>query len=201
MSTRERWIVYPLVFLTLGIALRDKLIPPARFGNLGMRLEAGEIATPRIRCNELHVRQVVCDRLESKQLESVQSQCQKLIVTAPNGRPVVLAGADASTQAGMIETFTAKGLPQIQLLSSDTGGLVTTIGHSGKVLLVMGHTGKTMGVFAQIPGRGSPIQLTPPTRFEDKETSPKSPTKPAASEKPADKPEPKKTPVEAKKDG
>ena len=24
MSTRERWIVYPLLFLTLGIALRDK---------------------------------------------------------------------------------------------------------------------------------------------------------------------------------
>ena len=26
MSTRERWIVYPLLFLALGAALRDKII-------------------------------------------------------------------------------------------------------------------------------------------------------------------------------
>jgi hypothetical protein len=31
MTSRERWIVYPLLFLTLGIAMRDKVIPPQHF--------------------------------------------------------------------------------------------------------------------------------------------------------------------------
>ena len=44
MSTRERWIVYPLLFMTLGIALRDKIMPPAHLGNLGMQIEAGTVS-------------------------------------------------------------------------------------------------------------------------------------------------------------
>ncbi|HEV2971578.1 MAG TPA: hypothetical protein VGY55_16500 [Pirellulales bacterium] len=28
MSDRERWIVYPLLFMTLGMTFRDKIIPP-----------------------------------------------------------------------------------------------------------------------------------------------------------------------------
>ena len=43
MSERERWIVYPLLFLTLGIALRDK------FG------VAKEVRAHRIICEELVV--------------------------------------------------------------------------------------------------------------------------------------------------
>jgi hypothetical protein len=140
MSTRERWIVYPLLFMTLGITLRDKVIPPAHLGNLGMQFEAGAITThrircnelqvgeeagaitiPRIRCNELQVGEVVCDRLESK-----QSVCRTLLVNGPNGRPVVIAGADTKTRAGIVETFTASGIPQVRLLSTDTGGMVVT---------------------------------------------------------------------------
>ncbi len=121
MSTRERWIVYPLLFMTLGIALRDKVIPPAHLGNLGMQFEAGAITTQRIHCNELQVGEVICDRLESK-----QSECRTLLVNGPNGRPVVVAGTDVRTRAGMVETFTASGMPQVQLLSTNTGGMVVT---------------------------------------------------------------------------
>ena len=41
MSTRERWIVYPLLFLALGAALRDKLVE--------------KIEISRLKCNRLEV--------------------------------------------------------------------------------------------------------------------------------------------------
>ena len=99
MSTRERWIVYPLLFMTLGIALRDKVITP----------------------NRLAVGTVVCNRLQSNRAE-----CHTLLVNDPAGRPVVVAGTDANTGAGIIETFTARGIPQVRLFSTDTGGMLTT---------------------------------------------------------------------------
>ena len=37
MSTRERWIVYPLLFLTLGIALKDKIVRQIRTGQVVCR--------------------------------------------------------------------------------------------------------------------------------------------------------------------
>ena len=42
MTDRERWIIYPLVFLTLGIALRNQFLPTRRFG--AMDLRAGELS-------------------------------------------------------------------------------------------------------------------------------------------------------------
>ena len=156
MSTRERWIVYPLLFMTLGIALRDKVIPPAHLGNLGMQFEAGAIMTPRIHCNELWV-------------------------NGPNNRPVVVVGSDRNTNAGIVETFTAGGMPQVRLLSSDAGGMVTTVGRAGKLMLILGDTGQNFGVFAELPGLGQLIPLTVPWRFENRPSMPKPPRQPAAA--------------------
>jgi len=139
MTTRERWIVYPLLFLTLGIALRDKIVPPVH-----------------LRCSEL-----VCDRVVSKQTE-----CRTLVVRGPNGHPVIVAGADGKTHAGTLETFTAAGVPQVNLLSSGGGGMVSAVGEEGKV--VVGHMGQNMGVFAKIPASGQMIPLTLPLRLEIK---------------------------------
>lgn len=62
MTTRERWIVYPLLFLTLGIALRDKIVPQRmvvseevrarhiRCGDIeGQRAEFATVATGEVR--------------------------------------------------------------------------------------------------------------------------------------------------------
>lgn len=43
MTTRERWTVYPLLFLAIGLAMRAVLVPPAEFD------------TGRIRCREIMV--------------------------------------------------------------------------------------------------------------------------------------------------
>jgi hypothetical protein len=163
MSTRERWIVYPLLFLTLGIALRDKVVPPSQ-----------------IRCNELQAGQVVCNRLES-----VQSECRTLLVHGPNGRPVVVAGADNASRAGTIETFTVNGLPQIQLHSTEHGGMITTIGHAGKLILALGDMGQSFGLLAQLPDLRQIIPLAVfPWKFDAKPSNSVPPKTPPPPDKP-----------------
>jgi hypothetical protein len=48
MSTRERWIVYPLLFLTLGIAMRDRPVSQGHF-------RQNELRAGRLHCDELLV--------------------------------------------------------------------------------------------------------------------------------------------------
>jgi len=56
MSERERWIVYPLLFLTLGIALRDKL------GGTAKKIEAQRVVCEQlVVSNEKAGPQVVLD--------------------------------------------------------------------------------------------------------------------------------------------
>ncbi|MCE5267405.1 MAG: hypothetical protein LLG00_05915 [Planctomycetaceae bacterium] len=101
MSTRERWIVYPLLFLTLGAVLRDKLV--------GSR--------------EVRAERVVCERLES-----IQAECGRLVVVGANGRPVILAGTDSQSHGGAIATFSPTGFPLVQIDSSPSGGTVVLSG-------------------------------------------------------------------------
>ncbi len=156
MSTRERWIVYPILFLTLGIAMRDKILPPARIGGFGTKLEAGEIDVRRLRCGEFQAGKGICN-----QLESGRSECRELFVVGPNGRPAIVALADPKSHNGVLETFTADGKPLVQLQSSEAGGIIMTFGSSGRVL-VIGENGQPPPKNVQpqprpkvqIPGKG-----------------------------------------------
>jgi hypothetical protein len=188
MSTRERWIVYPILFMTLGIALRDKIIPPAHLGNGALQFQAGEIAAGRIHCNQLQVENVVCGRLESDRTE-----CRTFLVNGPTDQPVVVAGADANSHAGLLETFAANGLPQVRLLSTPTGGIVSTIGRAGRAQLLMGDLGSNLGVFGQLPGREPPFLLTRPWRFGADQSVPQPPKKPAVPAESPKKPSPPNT--------
>jgi hypothetical protein len=55
MTTRERWIVYPLLLLSLGIALRDKVVPPMHTTTFAVT--AHKIEADTIRCNTLQAGQ------------------------------------------------------------------------------------------------------------------------------------------------
>ncbi|MEX0676375.1 MAG: hypothetical protein WD063_04835 [Pirellulales bacterium] len=78
MTDRERWTVYPLLFLTLGIALRDKLgadVADARYRN--------------VLCNAL----VVADRLGKQQVVLSSNAGGGFVTTIGNsGGPDVLVG-------------------------------------------------------------------------------------------------------------
>jgi hypothetical protein len=205
MSTRERWIVYPLLFLTLGIALRNQFLPTRRFGAVDLR--AGEVSAQRIICYDLVVLQKgECDQFQCKQmqfneslgkhlrvtglaecmqLKSGREECQAMVVADPEGKPVILAGYDKNARAGVIQTMNTSGVPQVQIRSTDSGGLVTSVGHSGRVLVAMGHEGQNSGVFGQIPQVGPPFLLTPPWRLGIQTT----PIKPAPSIAPVTPPQ------------
>ncbi|MCD4728864.1 MAG: hypothetical protein K8R46_14490 [Pirellulales bacterium] len=164
MSTRERWIVYPLLFLTLGVALRDKILPPTRFGGMETVLKAGEIDVRRIRCGEIQAGRAIFN-----QLEAGRSQCRELIVVGPDGRPVIAGFADPESHNGTINTFSADGRPLVLLRSTDAGGLVATLNPSGRFSGIMGNA---------IP---PPEKQSPP-----EPPSTEQPTKKEKAEQPAD---------------
>jgi hypothetical protein len=123
MSTRERWIIYPLLLMTLGIAMRDKIFVPTR-------LRAGELAADKIVCNRFQAAHAACSESESiksecRQLqasqivcgefESIQAECRALLVRNPKGQRIVAIGAEAKTLGGTIETFAASGAPTLRI--------------------------------------------------------------------------------------
>jgi hypothetical protein len=182
MTDRERWIVYPLVFLTLGIALRNQFLPTRQFGAVDLR--AGEISAQKIICNDLEVRQTgVCNQLQCEQfkfnealgkhirtlglaesvlLKAVEANFGEMLIVNAQGKPVVLAGINKITQSGVLQTM-------------------TTVGLGGKVLVEMGQEGQNFGVFAILPQIGRVMPLTLPLRLEPQPVVPK----PSQSQTPA----------------
>lgn len=81
MSERERWIVYPLLFLALGAALRDKLIK---------KTESDVVVAQTVECNELRVvndsRTQVLAQLRGGTLKVGNVQANYMI---QRGRPVL----------------------------------------------------------------------------------------------------------------
>jgi hypothetical protein len=177
MSTRERWIVYPLLFMTLGIAMRDKVTH--RVSDATMTMDVAAIACPRIRCAELRVGQVVCERMASN-----RSECHTLFVHGPNNRPVVVAGNDNNTNAGFVETFRADGLPQIRLYSNNIGGMMTVFELGGKLMLSLGQLGREFGLFAEVPELGQLALLTLPFQAKPATQRPSLPSGPSRNELP-----------------
>jgi hypothetical protein len=194
MSDRERWIIYPLVFLTLGIALRNQFLPTRRFG--AVDLKAGEITAQKILCNDLVVYQKgECKQLQFGEalgkhirvdglaecvlLQAGEAVCHAFLVLDTDGKPVVMAGPDKNSQAGFIQTMNPNGMPLVQIRGTDSGGAVTTIGHGGRVLVEMGHEGQNFGVFGQFPQAGPPFLLTLPWPVETKSVTPKPSQNPA----------------------
>ncbi len=56
MSTRERWTVYPLLFLTLGIALTDKITRQVNTAQLSAsQVGAAQVSADTILCKKLLV--------------------------------------------------------------------------------------------------------------------------------------------------
>jgi hypothetical protein len=206
MSTRERWIVYPLLFLTLGIALRANYERATQF-------QANEIAAREIHCEKLQVGQMICDQSQfgqircdqaevtqtarvrqmiCDQVESIQSVCRSLFVNGSNGRPVVAAMMDPRNHNGLVEILSANRSPLIQLQSTAAGGgMVSASDHTGKAVL-MGCIGENFGVFAHMPGTGLIIPLTQPWRFEAKDAIPLPPKGQAPTSAPTKQPAEKK---------
>ena len=106
MTSRERWTVYPLLFLALGLAVRAVVVPQGEFG----AARFGTIDATRVVCKEfviendagailVHMGRVVGGgggRIEIKDREGVDAIA---VGTPPDGRD------------GVVEFFDARGEP------------------------------------------------------------------------------------------
>ncbi|HYW79255.1 MAG TPA: hypothetical protein VE890_06735 [Thermoguttaceae bacterium] len=183
MTSRERWVVYPLLFLTFGMTMRDKVWPQPHFIANDMTA-FGEITAGKIICSQLDV-----GRATAQRLESIQSECQLLTLSDQHGRNairlgsgsngtgrlellatdgdvLVALGGDEVGESGRVETFADGGVPQTQLRSTEAGGLVTAIDAEENIWLILGHYADQYGVFAESAEARRRVPLTIPWRFE-----------------------------------
>jgi len=199
MTNHERWVVYPLLFMTLGIVMRDKVWPQQQFQAQSVAAERvsayREMSTHRIRCNRLDVGQLNCQSLAVTgpkgagriRLGLAPGGGGRLVLSGGDGKAMVVAGPDETGRGGSLEILDSEGAPQVQLLSTPSGGIVTTVRQDRKIWLVFGHQRSNYGVFAQAPELGRGALLTLPWRLQTN-PDPGRPTE-ESPEKPAEEPE------------
>jgi hypothetical protein len=176
MSTRERWIVYPLLFLALGTAIKPKLVPAERVSCRKLEVVDEEMR-PRIRLTAAtasvdgefritnqHGKPVVVLRADAAtqagliQTLSSNGQVQTAMMSSAGGgegeikiinlrgNPVVMLKADAATRAGLIETLSDDGKPQTAMMSSATGGEVAAFDLGVRKSVALGHRDGRFGL-------------------------------------------------------
>ena len=92
MSSRERWTVYPLLFLAIGLAVRAGALPAERFATLA----AGAV-------------------------EAEQIICREIVVTATDDPADVIAvGTRPKSRDGVVERFDARGQPVEEYARQDS---------------------------------------------------------------------------------
>lgn len=101
MTTRERWTVYPLLFLAIGLALRGVAVPPAKF-------TAGAIETGRVICGELVV--ASDDGTKLVHIGRVKGGGGgRLEINDRAGTEAVAVGTGPDGRDGVLEFFDAEG--------------------------------------------------------------------------------------------
>ena len=81
MSTRERWIVYPLLFLALGTALRPKLAPTF----------------------EASIMQITSDDVKSRELTADRITCRSLTIVDDQNRPRIELVVNRDGRSSLME--------------------------------------------------------------------------------------------------
>ena len=146
MSERERWIVYPLLFLTMGIALRDKMIRPI---------------DDEVRCRRL----VVYDQNHRRVAEiapmevSVHGSDEVLHAGAlrlldPFGLEFVNVDFEGLNVTGSIDVFGPVNKPVVHIGASGTGGggVVQVFHRRGDWSLALGQWDDFAGLLVQALG-------------------------------------------------
>lgn len=86
MTSRERWTVYPLLFLAIGLAVRAVAIPEERFA-------AARVAD----------------------LEAARLTCREIVVEADDGTVLIHMGRVINAGGGRIEIKDARGTDSIAI--------------------------------------------------------------------------------------
>lgn len=154
MSSRERWTVYPLLLLAIGMGIKTRVSGIENVPSLGCQALTinGEDGRPlvRIHANAAKQGQIEFYNPEGKLLLAAgaghDGKAGQLVIVNDNGKPQVEIGSDG--HAGLIQTCGPDGLPQMVLQSSKRGGNVVAWRNDHKMLMVLGHNDVDSGVFA-----------------------------------------------------
>jgi len=169
MSDRERWIVYPLLFLALGVALRDKFtrsIDGLMFLNgksMQADLERGvirarELDVNLIRCGELRVEAgpkrplVVLQGARVRTKEGVSRPSGAMSVYGQNGKEIIVLRANHALKGKFIRksrpgdtdemVFNVQGV-------KEEGGMIEVFDGQKLLSLVLAHPVGESGLFAK----------------------------------------------------
>ncbi len=120
MSDRERWTVYPLLFLALGVSLRSS----GKFG-----------PTKDISCQHLEIAGPDGDvRIVLSAAPDADSGGSVLKVTS-GGRGGIELGA--APQGGIVKAIGANGQPQVVLETTPNGGVLASLAPDGRRLTLV----------------------------------------------------------------
>lgn len=168
MTSRERWTVYPLLVLAIGLGVRDK-VWPARLMRVrtlavdSLRAKEVGIAT-RIVCREVEAHQIHTAKLDALGIRLVASdgairaslvgelaQGGQLLLYNPEGQPVLSAGAEAETHSGILQISSPEGKPVVQLRSAAGHGVVHAINRDASAICTLTSEAETAGLFLELP--------------------------------------------------
>ena len=110
MTSRERWTVYPLLFLALGLAVRAIAVPQGEFG--AARVDSLE--STRLVCKE-----IVIENDDGTILvhmgRVVKGGGGRIEIKDKDGVDTIAVGTTPDDRNGVVEFFDAKGEPSGQL--------------------------------------------------------------------------------------
>ncbi len=154
MSDRERWVVYPILFLTLGISLRDKIFQRVDTDNMVARRVFSEQSSS----NRFWADEIYCRKLNIAQQAEIGgmswppgSQRNRhaggLVIKDEKSKPKVVARAD-QLLAGRVSTLNGEAQEIVSIGASDNAGLLEIHDRRHGHTLDIGHLSVT-GLFVR----------------------------------------------------
>jgi len=211
MSDRERWVVYPLLFFSIGLSLYNRVAvsQPA--------------ITPVVQCNQLECNSVrvlgangqeqalLTERglvAHSVRVTAPDGEDRMILETAPNdagqlqllgaeGQLRLSLGSDTKDNSGALAIFSGSDSPVALVAADGDGGSIGTFTEAGKRLVYITHDAKGSGTMVSFDAEGTPhFYLTATLRQQPgggaEATQPEQPD-PDATEEPS---APSETPAE-----
>jgi len=108
MTKHERWVIYPLLFLSIGMWFRDRVLPIHRTEVVANEVSALEIKVGRLKCDQLLANSIVAGN--------------EIEIRGADERPIVIIGPGKG--AGLLEMRGRDAQPMVRL----SGNLEGTAG-------------------------------------------------------------------------